>query len=431
MPVGVGPVIVTATGGTTGPTSYLTLQLAFAAINIGVHQGVINVAIVGDTTETVSAVLNATGGTANYTSVSVQPSGGAARTVSGAILAGSPLIDLNGATNVTIDGIGTGGNALTISNTTASSTASTSTIRFIDGASNDTVTRCTILGSSTAAVGTAGGNVLFSTSTVVGGNSNNVISNNNIGPAGVNLPTEGVMALGSASPNDNTNNLIDNNNIFDFFSPTSSVSGVSVQNNNDSWTISNNRIYQTAARIFTGTALRYAGITLNNSSGAFTVTGNVIGFSAADGTGTTTISGSTNEFRGLDLANVSTTTPTSVEGNIISGINQTSARNISNTANSCFTAIALGTNTDGRFNVGDVTGNTIGSLDGSSTIVITATSSTSRHDSGHRHPGLQFELKHNFQQCDWKRYHQPRSHRRNGWLPWDLCDHCSIAVGNN
>ena len=199
VPVGLGPVTVTATGGNTGPTSYLTLQLAFAAINIGVHQGVINVAIVGDTTETVSAVLNATGGTANYTSVSVQPSGGVARTISGAILAGSPLIDLNGATNVTIDGIGTGGNALTISNTTASATAGTSTIRFINGASSDTVTRCTILGSSTAAVGTAGGNVLFSTSTVAGGNSNNVISNNNIGPAGANLPTIAVVAPGSAS----------------------------------------------------------------------------------------------------------------------------------------------------------------------------------------------------------------------------------------
>src|SRR5207237_7947718 len=41
-------------------------------------------------------------------------------------------------------------------------------------------------------------------------------------------------------------------------------------------------------------------------------------------------------------------------------------------------AIALGTTgrLDGRFNVGDVIGDAIGSLDGSSTLVITATSST-------------------------------------------------------
>ena len=59
VPDGSLPVVVTATGGNTGPTSYLTLQAAFAAINTGVHQGAINVAIVGDTIETASAVLNA------------------------------------------------------------------------------------------------------------------------------------------------------------------------------------------------------------------------------------------------------------------------------------------------------------------------------------------------------------------------------------
>ena len=277
-PDGVLPVVVTATGGTTGPTSYLTLQAAFAAINAGVHQGVINVAIVGDTTETASA-LNGSGGTANYTSISVQPSGGVARTVSGAIVAGSPLIDFNGATNVTIDGLGTGGNALTFSNTTASSTASTSTIRFINGAQNNIVTRCTVLGSSTSAIATAGGNILFSTTTGVG-NNNNTVSLCNLGPAGANLPTKVVMGLGTAA-NPNTGNLINNNNIFDFFNATTSVSGVSIQVNNDNWTISNNRIFQTAARIFTGAALRYAGITINSSVGAFTVTGNVIGFGAA------------------------------------------------------------------------------------------------------------------------------------------------------
>src|SRR5437879_3355443 len=161
VPDGSLPVVVTATGGNTGPTSYLTLQAAFAAINTGVHQGTINVAIVGDTTETTSAVLNASGGTANYTSISVQPSGGAALTVSGAIAAGSPLIDFNGATSVTIDGLGRGGTALNLSNTTASATASTSTIRFINGAQNNIVTRCTIMGSSTSDPGTDGGNILF------------------------------------------------------------------------------------------------------------------------------------------------------------------------------------------------------------------------------------------------------------------------------
>src|SRR4029453_8294841 len=123
------PIVVTATAGNTGPTGYLHLQGAFTAINTGVHQGVINVAIVGDSTEVAPSVLNATGGTANYTSVSVQPSGGAPRTISGAMSAGSALVDLNGATNVTIDGINTGGDALTFSNTTVANPGGTSTIR--------------------------------------------------------------------------------------------------------------------------------------------------------------------------------------------------------------------------------------------------------------------------------------------------------------
>ncbi len=141
----------------------------------------------------------------------ITPNG--ARTVSGAIAAGSPLIDLAGADNVTIDGLNTGGNSLALSNTTVSNSAGTSTIRFINGASNNTVTNCSVLGSSTASVTTAGGNILISTSTG-GTNSGNTISNNLIGPAGANLPTKGVMSLGSTSPNNNTLNVVNNNFIY-------------------------------------------------------------------------------------------------------------------------------------------------------------------------------------------------------------------------
>ena len=210
-------------------------------------------------------------------------------------------------------------------------------------------------------------------STVAGRNSGNTISNNDIGPAGASLPTKGVMSLGSASPNNNTGNIIDNNNVFDFFSATISVSGIDVQANNNTWTISNNRIYQTAPRVFTGAGLRYAGMTLNNT-GSFTVTGNTIGFGSAAGTGTTTISGSTNTFRGIDAASTSTTVATSIQGNTISGINQTTATTGTSTATN-FIGMMLGS-TDGLFNVGNVTGNNIGSLTGTSTIVVNSTAGT-------------------------------------------------------
>ena len=321
-----------------------------------------------------SAVLNASGAPSSYTSVLIHPSGGAARTVSGAIMAGSPLIDLNGADNVTINGLNTGGNSLTISNTTVSATASTSTIRFINGAQNNTVTNCSVLGSSTSGTTTAGGNILFSTSTG-GANNGNTISNNNLGPAGANLPTKCVLSLGSASPNNNASNIVTNNNIFDFFSPTITVAGISISSNTDLTTISNNRIYQTAPRTFTTTGLRYNGIFVSPGSvGSATITGNIIGFGAANGTGTTTISGLANTINGIQAPSTSTTVVTSIQKNTISGFDQTTSTGTTGSGSS-FIGISVGA-TAGLFNIGGTTGNTIGSLDGSSSIVVTDTTTT-------------------------------------------------------
>ena len=358
---GAGNIRVEATNSGNN-ADYATLKDAFDAINLGTHTGVINIGVCGDTTETASAVLNASGvGAANYTLVLITPTG--VRTVSGAIVAGSPLIDLNGADNVTIDGLNSGGNSLTISNTTASATAGTSTIRLINGAQNNTITRCAVLGSSIASTTTAGGNILISTSTG-GANSNNAISNNAIGPAGANLPTKGVMSLGSASPNHNTGNLIDNNNVFDFFNATTSVAGIDLQSNTATTTVSNNRIYQTAPRVFTSTALKYSGILVTTSGFNQTVTGNTVGFGAANGTGITAISGSTNLFVGLDFTTGTTVGVTSVQGNVVSGISQDTA-STGTGSGAAFRGIFLA---GGRYDVGTITGNQIGSLDGSSTI---------------------------------------------------------------
>lgn len=371
---------VSATGGTTGPTGYTTLKGAFDAVNAGTHTGTLDVAICGDTTETASAVLNASGsGSASYTAATIKPAGGAARTVSGAIAAGSPLIDFNGADYVTIDGLNTGGNSLTLRNTTISTTAGTSTIRFIEGATNNVVTNTTILGSATGATTVATGTVLFHTSTVAGGNSNNTVSNNDIGPAGANLPAKAVQGLGSSAVIVNANNTISGNKIHDFFAAAASNAGISVYNFNTGWTIANNRLYQTAPRTFTTTALRYTGILIDASSAgnggnAFLIVGNVIGFGAADGTGTTTIAGSSNEFRGILLNAAGTGTPSTVQGNTISGINQSSSRNSTTTASSVFIGIeGGGPSIDAPANI---LNNRIGSLDGSSTIVINASSTT-------------------------------------------------------
>src|SRR5437016_3932888 len=67
-----GRITLTATAGTLGPTDYATLRAAFDAINAGMHQGVISISVVGDTTETASALLQASGsGPASYSSISI------------------------------------------------------------------------------------------------------------------------------------------------------------------------------------------------------------------------------------------------------------------------------------------------------------------------------------------------------------------------
>ena len=361
-PVSSGPVTVTATAGNLGPTDYTTVQSAFAAVNAGTHQGDVNVWVMADTIETTSAILKESGtGGANYSSLLLLPSGN--RNVSGAIAPGSPLIDLNGARNVRIDGY----NQLTLTNSTVSTVFGTSTVRFVNGAQHNMLANSTIRGSAGS-----GGVVQFSTGSPTAGNSNNIVLGNNIGPANTNLPTRCVLSIGSAQAN--ISNIISNNNLFDFFSPTASVTGISIQTGNDNWTISSNRIFQTAPRTFTAPALRYAGITIG-ALGSFTITYNTIGFGAADGTGTTIITGSSNEFRGLDLPTTSITAATSIQGNIISGINQTTSRNSNANSQSAFIAMILGTS-QGIFDVGNLAGNTIGSLDGTSSIVINETSTT-------------------------------------------------------
>jgi Peptidase family C25 len=372
-----GPITVTATAGTPGPTDYATLGAAFTAINAGTHQGAITIAVVGDTTETATATLNASGsGSASYTSISIQPSGGAARTISGAITAGSPMIDFNGADNVTINGLNAGGNALTISNTTASATSGTSTIRFIGGATSNTITNSTILGSFSAAVTTNGGNIFFSTdANTANGNDNNTISNNNIGPAGANLPTKGVYMNGSTTTTaiNNSGNTISGNNIFDYFGAAVSSTAIYVSSGNTDNNFTNNKFYQTATRTQT-TGAQHSAIWIANTSGNnFLISGNTIGFASNTGTGTYNfVAVSSSSVLIPIFLSVGTTTATSVQGNTIAGIAMSGAGS-GTSSSAAFRGIYV---SSGLATVGDVTGNTIGSMSATGSITYTSSSSS-------------------------------------------------------
>lgn len=364
----VGPVTVTATAGTTGPTDYATLKAAFDAINAGTHQGTISIAIVADTTEAAvaaapSVVLNASGsGSASYTSITMSPSGGAARSISGAATAGFALIDFSGADNVTIDGLNTGGNSLTISNTTVSATSGTSTIRFIGGATNNTITNSSILGSGTMSVATNGAVIFFSTDAVTtNGNDNNTISNNNIGPAGTNLPTKGILGNGSTTTTaiGNSGIVINNNNIFDFFGAAVTSSGIATNGGCNTWTITNNRFYQTGTRTWTTgaihTAIDIRPSTATSGAQGFTITGNTIGFASNTQTGTYTLTGSTGIFRGIFVTAITGGTLNNISSNTIASVSLTGVTSSGTGTSSPFTAILV---TNGLANTNS---NTIGS----------------------------------------------------------------------
>ncbi len=175
----------------------------------------------------------------------IQPTGGSF-TIAGAIA--GPLIELNGADNVTMDGLNSGGNALTVSNSNSSS-SSAATVRFVNDATGNVIRNCTIEGS---AIGSARGVVWFSdASSGVTGNDNNTISANDIKPAGANLPRYAIYGSGT-SGKENSVVVISGNTIHDFFSPdaNSNTTGIFVSSGNTDWTISNNKIYQTAPRTF-------------------------------------------------------------------------------------------------------------------------------------------------------------------------------------
>jgi hypothetical protein len=341
---------VTATGGTLA-ASYTTVKGAFDAINAGTHTGTIGISLVGDTTETAPAVLNASGaGAASYTAITLSPSGGAARTVSGAIAAGSPLLDLNGADNVTIDGLNTGGNTLTIANTTVSATSGTSTIRFIGGATNNVITNANIQGASTSSVATNGGTIFFSTDAVTAnGNDNNTISNNNIGPVGANLPSKAILGNGSTTTTTigNSGIVINNNNIFDFFGAAVTSAGIATNGGCNAWSITNNRFYQTATRTWTTgslhTPINIGNATATSGAQGFTITGNIVGFASNTQTGTYTLTGAGAgaKFVGIQLNAITGGALSNISTNTIASVSMTGVTASGTSTSTPFTAIMV------------------------------------------------------------------------------------------
>ncbi len=212
---------VTATAGVTGPTTYATVNAAFAAINLGTHQGAITITVTASTTETVPPTpLLASGGTSSYTNILLTCTGNVTINSAATPTASRGIIELVGADNVTIDGddAGTSGTRNLTFQMVTTTTAGTQCIRLasnsttgLDGANNNTVRNCNLIGGrSTAVATTTSWGILMSNTTAVttGAYSslNTLIENNAITRC-----YTGIGAIGVSATYPNTGTIIRNN----------------------------------------------------------------------------------------------------------------------------------------------------------------------------------------------------------------------------
>jgi hypothetical protein len=348
----IAQITLTATLGTTGPTSYTTLKEAFDAVNLGAHQGLITIQVTASTSEAASAVLNASGnGLASYTSITIYPTS-SGLSISGNLAA--PLIDFNSADFVTIDGrvdqTGTTPD-LTIMNTSTSNVAATSTIRFIVDACDNTIKYCNLKGATTA---TTGGILYFAAGNLDQGSDRMIIEYNNFtGVDASNRPSYALYSYGTSGRN-NSDNLIRYNNFYDVWSKTMSSASVFWDLYSSYNTVSYNNFYETStADLFNGGT--YYFIELGNSQNGSIINNNYLGGTAANCGGSALVKSNTSSctFYGI-YVKVGNSKATEIQGNTIQNIDW------GNSSSNHFYGIYLNS---GTVNVGTTTGNLIGKTD--------------------------------------------------------------------
>ena len=238
--------------------NYATLATAFTAINNGTLQGNIVLQLISSSSS--NPTLNATGGSANYTSVLIYP------TDAGVILTGT--IYLNGASNVIIDGrinaIGTSKN-LIIQNETSYAMSALNVV-------NCDFKYCVFKSSySTGSI------VLLRGSSLGPGCNNNIIEYCDFTHYNGTRPNQAIYSYGDASYY-NIGNTIKNCNFIDLITAGLSPGYVScvifLQSNNDQWTLTGNSIY---GNILPGSGeIRVVSIQ-GNPNTSFTLKNNYIG----------------------------------------------------------------------------------------------------------------------------------------------------------
>ena len=330
--------------------NYSTLKLAFDAINAGTLTGSITLKITGNTTETATAKLNATGsGNANYSGISIYPTG--AYSVNANLNAA--LISLMGSANVTIDGrINASGSTSSLNIVNSNTNSLASTIIYNNSCQNNDVKYCNINGSSGYSSSAI---IVFGTSTTGTGNLNNTVEYCNITNAG-SRPLNAILFSGTSS-HENTNNNILNNNIYNFINELSPSKGIYISYATNGTLVSGNSFYETTLFVPTGINT-FTGIHLTTTTPQI-ITSNYIGGSAPQcGGSALTVNACVPVYFAGIWATGGAGTATVIQNNIISNINFTS------TDDNPWDGIYINSG-----NV-DVIGNTIGSPTGNSSIIV-------------------------------------------------------------
>jgi Ig-like domain CHU_C associated len=169
--------------GETGHFS--TLTAAVAAYNTSCLTAAVEF-VLTDTTygsETFPITINSNSYASSTFTLTIKPNAGVAVAFSGASVASSSLIKLNGADYVIIDGLNSGGSSMSITNTFVGTAANIwiASASASDGATNNTIRNLTLAGGTGSNANTA--TILSGDTTTFGGaalvaNSNNTINNN-------------------------------------------------------------------------------------------------------------------------------------------------------------------------------------------------------------------------------------------------------------
>ncbi len=199
LPVGIGADVTIGSGGTyttlTG-TGGLFEAINNSGLTASINARIISTAIAEPGTFALNTI-NYTCGAGPFT-LTIKPDAGIAAVLTGTNPNGA-IIKLNGADQVTIDGLNSGGSSLSIINT---STTKTSAVIWLasasssDGATNNTVKNCIISGAtnSTTLAGIVAGSGMLLGDPAEAANSNNTIQGNTIKTAQNGIYISGIPA---------------------------------------------------------------------------------------------------------------------------------------------------------------------------------------------------------------------------------------------